>query len=131
MNGAYSKERNLDVSVPQGSCAGVNIFNLYCSLLQEVVPAGLQLSGFADDHSVRKTFKANSREEECGTITELESCLLSIKKWMDEMRLKMNPSKTEFIYFGNAVQLQKCAISAIDIAGDLILRTDTIRYLGV
>ena len=105
MNGAYSKEGNLDVSVPQGSCAGANIVNLYCSLLQDVVPAGLQLSGFADDHSVRKTFKANSREEEHGTITELESCLLSIKKWMDEMRLKMNPSKTEFINFGNAVQL--------------------------
>ena len=105
MNGTYSKERNLNVSVPQGSCAGVNIFNLYCSPLQEVVSPGLKLSGFADDHSVRKTFKANSREEEHGTITELESCLLSIKKWMDEMRLKMNPSKTEFMYFGNAIQL--------------------------
>ena len=105
VNGTYSKERNLNVSVPHGSCAGANIFNLYCSPLQEVVPPGLQLSGFADDYSVRKTFKANSGEEECGTITELESCLLSIKKWMDEMRLKMNPSKTEFIHFGNAVQL--------------------------
>ena len=25
--------------------------------------------------------------------------MLNIKNWMDEMRLKMNPSKTEFIYF--------------------------------
>ena len=30
VNGAYSNERNLEVSVPQGSCAGANIFNLYC-----------------------------------------------------------------------------------------------------
>ena len=31
VKGFYSKEYNLEVSVPQGSCVGVNIFNLYCS----------------------------------------------------------------------------------------------------
>ena len=46
INGAYSKERNLEVSVPQGSCAGANSFNLYCSPLQDIVPEDLQLSGF-------------------------------------------------------------------------------------
>ena len=28
INGTYSKERNLEVSLPQGSCVGANIFNL-------------------------------------------------------------------------------------------------------
>ena len=28
VDGKYSREVNLDVSVPQGSCAGANIFNL-------------------------------------------------------------------------------------------------------
>ena len=50
---------------------------------------------------------------------------------MDQTCLKMNPSKTEFIYFRNARQLHKCTISSINIAGDLILRSDIIRYLGV
>ena len=50
---------------------------------------------------------------------------------MDETRLKMNPAKTEFIYFGIAKQLQKCEITTINVAGDLIVRSDTIRYLGV
>ena len=50
---------------------------------------------------------------------------------MDEARLKMNPAKTEFIYFGNTRQIQKCEISSINVAGDLILRTDIIKYLGV
>ena len=45
IKGVYSKECNLEVSVPQGSCAGANIFNLYCSPLQEVIPDDLQLSG--------------------------------------------------------------------------------------
>ena len=43
----------------------------------------------------------------------------------------MNPSKTEFIYFGHDRQLPKCAIDSINVAGDLILRSDEIRYLGV
>ena len=126
-----SKDRDLTVSVPQGSCVGANIFNLYCSPLQDVVPEDLQLSGFADDHSVRKTFKAGNTYEETTTISKLESCLLSIKQWMDQARLKMNPSKTEFIHFGNAPQLHKCITNSIDVAEDLILRSDVIRYLGI
>ena len=65
INGKYSREVNLDVSVPQGSCAGVNIFNLYCSPLQELVPDNLHISGFADDHSIRSSFKADNRHQEC------------------------------------------------------------------
>ena len=57
--------------------------------------------------------------------------MLRIKQWMDETRLKMNTAKTEFIYFGNQRQLDKCRADTIDVAGDLILRTDSIKYLGV
>ena len=110
---------------------GANIFNLYCSPLQDVIPEELQLSGFADDHSVRRSFKACNRREECATNTSLEKCLLNVKKWMDEARLKMNPAKTEFIYFGNTRQIQKGTISSINVAGDLMPRSDIIKYLGV
>ena len=107
VNGIYSTERDLDVSMPQGSCAGANIFNLYCSPLSELIPPNLQLSGFADDHSVRKSFKAADRQMELNTILELEDCMINIKLWMDQARLKMNPSKTEFINFGSRQQLAK------------------------
>ena len=75
--------------------------------------------------------KAGNMYEGTTTISKLESCLLSIKQWMDQARLKMNPSKTEFIHFGNAPQLHKCITNSIDVAGDLILRSNVIRYLGV
>ena len=64
VDGKYSREVILDISVPQGSCAGANIFNLYCSPLKEVVPDNLHISGFADDHSIRSYFKANNRQQE-------------------------------------------------------------------
>ena len=131
INGKESSERDLTVSVSQGSCAGANIFNLYCSPLHEVIPPDLQLSSFADDYSVRKSLKASDREEESNTVTLIEACMLNIKNWMDEMRLKMNPSKTEFIYFRFNRQLAKCNTHELKVAGDLIPRTDLIRYLGV
>ena len=41
-----------------------------------------------------------------------------------------NLSKTEFIYFGNKIQLRKCPTVRLNINGDLIERTDVIHYLG-
>ena len=127
----YSKPQSLDVSVPQGSCAGVSIFNLYCLTLHEIIPQNLTLSGFTDDHSIRKSFKARSAADETETIHSLEACMLNIKSWMDSMCLKMNPNKTEFIYFGNKPQLKKCNVESLKVSEDLILRSSSIRYLGV
>ena len=59
----YSKPCDLEVSIPQGSCAGVSIFNLYCSTLHEIIPPDLSLSSFADDHSIRRIFKAGSNAQ--------------------------------------------------------------------
>ena len=80
INGWYSKEWDLIVSVPQGNCTGANIFNLYCLSLHEAIPNDLQLSGFADKHSVRREFKANDRTEEVNTINRLEECMLNVKR---------------------------------------------------
>ena len=130
INKSYSHEVHLTYSVPQGSAAGANIFNLYCSILQEVVPKDLQLSGFADDHSICKEFDVNNRQEELQVQDKIEQCMLTIKSWMDGVHLKMNPNKTEFIYFGNPVQLRKCTTNSINVDSDLILRSTEICYLG-
>ena len=97
VNGKYSDEKQLTYSVPQGSCSGAYLFNLYCSTLNDIVPSDLHLSGFADDHSVRKEFRANDRNAELQTKEEIEDCMVNIRSWMDWVRLKMNSPKTEFI----------------------------------
>ena len=131
VEGVYSKDKDLTISVPQGSCAGTAIFNLYCLPLEDVVPNNLQLSSFADDHSVKNTFKASDRNAEIDTKANVEQCMLNIKQWMDAACLKMNPTKTEFIYFGHTAQLKKCTETTINIARDLIVRSDTMKYLSV
>ena len=78
INGTYSEEQNLTVSVPQGSCVRANIFNLYCALLEEVIPSNLQISGFADDHSIRDSFKADNRREELNSKGSIQECMIRI-----------------------------------------------------
>ena len=93
----YSTNRPLDCSVPQGSLVGPNICLGYTSTLQEIVPEEVCLNGFADDHSLKRSFKADDRKAEHTTISILQNCLKDVKLWMDENILQMNDGKTEFI----------------------------------
>ena len=70
-------------------------------------------------------------QQENTTKDKIEACMLNIKHWMDTVHLKMNPSKTESIYFGDKQQLKKCLVEDLDAAGDLILRCHSSRYLGM
>ena len=78
---SYSSDRSLDFSVPQGSCAGAQLFNVYSSTLTEVVKSPLKsnLYGFVDDHSVWDGFKANDRAGELECIGRLEDCDVDLK----------------------------------------------------
>ena len=56
--------------------------------------------------------------------------MIDIKSWMDAVRLKMNNSRTEFIYFGGPRQPEKCIINQINVIGKQIPRSHMTRYLG-
>ena len=115
INGKYSAQKTMDFSVPQGSTQGAYLFICYASTLNEIVPKSLTLNGFADHHSIRKSFrptapKTNSSSvntDEDDTITIMQNSMLDIKSWMDAIKLKLNETKTEFIYFGGKHQLAK------------------------
>ena len=130
VGGEYSDPKNLSFSVPQGSASGANIFVAYCESLLSVIPPTVHLKGFADDHLTHKSFKASNRQAEINTIQTLEQTFHNIKSWMDGMRLKLNPSKTEFIIFGNQVQLNKLTTTQFDACGDLINKSDKVKVLG-
>ena len=126
-----SKPRQLKCLVPKGSIQGAFLFISYVSTLNEIVK-DLTLNGFADDHSVRKNFKPDQLEhqQELNTIAVIVKAMLDIKSWMDVVRLKMNNSKTEFIYFGGPRQLEKCISNQINVNREQIPRSHMTRYLG-
>ena len=128
-----SQPRQLDYPVPQGSVQGAFLFIAYASTLDLVVqPSGLEFNEFADDHSVCTTFKPSKldHKEELDTIATIESTMLDIKSWMDQVRLKLNKAKTEFIYFCWPSQLGKCTTTTIDVNEETTTRSSITKYLG-
>ena len=108
---AYSMERSLFFSVPQGSCCGPFLYQAYTAGMEEVFPShsGMDIHGYANDHRVKKEFKVHYIDHslEINVISRVETCAIKIKKWMNQMWLKMNDDKTEFIIFGSRSSSQK------------------------
>ena len=60
----YSNLKELKFSVPQGSCTGLSLFNAYSSTLVNCIPNNINISGFADDHSLLKVLQAGDKAGE-------------------------------------------------------------------
>ena len=136
IDNCFSDELDLPFSVPQGSCAGPVLFNMYASTLLDYIrrnTTGEQVTmlAYADDHSCFNSFKAGDITDEKNCIKSLEDCADVTCEWMKENRLKMNNKKTEFIKFGNKVQLKKCVTSGIFINNQHIEESTCIYYVGV
>ena len=130
VNEAMSSPHTFNYSVPQGSCLGPVLFNVYVSTITECVPEDLSLGGYADDHYIKGTFNPADDNETSSCITRIEDTLNNIHQWMSANRLKMNPSKTEVILFRSQRLLSKNSISSINVAGDTIHTSNCIKYLG-
>ena len=131
ISGSRSQSRLIDFSVPQGSCAGPVLYSVYASTLQTVIPEGIDLNGFADDHNVKKSFRAGNKIDKEEVISDLEMCTTRINNWMNVNRFKMNMDKMELILFGSRYHLPKCETSSINICGDAVVKSSKIKLLGV
>ena len=92
--------------MPQGSCAGPLLFTVYASTIESVIAiqtsdggeeelpqikvihpndkaTTVTLHGFADNHTLKNTFSANSRHAERNRVSILESKPANVKIWMD------------------------------------------------
>ena len=137
----HSGLRTLPCGVPQGSCAGPIALTAYSSTLETVVHKiqknddggcadSISLNGFVDDNSFNKAFCPDTNEAELNTTGVLEHSLHGINHWMTMDCLKMNPTKTDFIYPGARVQVGKCLEKTINVCGDNIDCSDVIKLLG-
>ena len=85
---AYSSNLELFCSVPQGSLGGPSVYTVYASTMQSVVWEETYLHGFADDHVLKKSFKASNRVTERDSVSSLESSMANVKTCMDQNRQK-------------------------------------------
>ena len=71
VNNKISSKNHIECGVPQGSCCGPVLFNVYVSTLDDYI-TDVNKSGYADDHGLYTSFNANNRDEEHHSIAILE-----------------------------------------------------------
>ena len=131
VNCSSSEAQKLDFSVPRGSICGSVLCITYASTLENYIKdSNVSLVGYADNHSAYDSFNPNNIHNEYYVVQNLENTLESVNNWKHLSRLKLNPSKTEFILFGSQQQLAKCNTSAITVVDATVKMSDSIKYLG-
>ena len=131
VNEAVSSPRPLLYGVPQGSVLGPILFTLYTSPLSSIIAKfkNLKHHFYADDTQI---YIAINPANASSAISELQACLLEIRDWMNDNKLKLNPDKTEFIIFGSELVRSKLShLFPVDFLGNLISPVDKVKNLGV
>ena len=87
VNDKYSTDKNINLSIPQGSINGLVLFNSYSSTICQIIDTKIAVNAFADDHSLQKDFQPKG-ENESKRVTLLENNFLSVQSWMNANKLK-------------------------------------------
>lgn len=126
-----SSARTFNFSVPQGSCVGPILFNLYSSTITDCIDSSQELGGYADDHFIRDSFSPSVKNDEFQCVARMEATLDRIKDWMNSNRLKMNPAKTEIVMFGTKQMMSKTKTRTIRVIEQEVDVNSHLKYLGV
>ena len=94
-----SQELDLSFSVPQGSCAGPILFNIYISTLTSYLSSSdCDILGYADDNTIPTCIDPNVQNNEQQVVGKIQNSIEKTKHWMCLNRLKMNDQKNQLYY---------------------------------
>ena len=99
-----SDKVTLSHEVPRGSVLGPVLFTLYTTPLSGAIISSFDINHhiYADDTQIYMSLSVSNAEE--FLAIKLQHCLMGVSAWMTGYKLKLNPSKTEFLLIGTKLQ---------------------------
>ena len=128
IDGCVSDTGEIKSGVPQGSILGPLLFVIYTSSLQYVLgKQNVSFHLYADDTQIYFRIKNTGQD-----IDKINNIRLSIEKWMNARKLKLNLAKTEIMAVGSNMMLSRFNFSDVIGFGNLELPLSSkLRNLGV
>ena len=125
INNARSSSKPCSRGVPQGSVLGPLLFSLYVHQVPRVFKYSVPLQ-YADDISIWITGSNTS-----AIVTKLQSDLHSLDSHLDDIDLKLNPTKTKFMVIRKPNTYDDFANSVLTCKGEQIEVVQQAKYLGI
>ena len=125
INDARSSSKPCSRGVPQGSVLGPLLFSLYVRQVPRVFKYSVPLQ-YADDISFWITGSNTS-----AIVTKLQSDLHSLDSHLDDIGLKLNPTKTKFMVIRKPNTYDDFANSVLTCKGEQIEVVQQAKYLGI
>ena len=120
VGGRESEVQPINAGVPQGSCLGPLLWNVYINDLLHLIPSA---NAYADDITLTQSF---SPQEEPATASQLNDRLSRIIAWGSMWQVKFAPHKTQLLLVSRTSTALRLKFNGATLA-----QQDEVEVLGV